>query len=150
MPNTSSAIFFDFAKAFDLVDHELLLEKLQRLLPTWLVSWIAAYLSGGKQRRVKVGDIETEWMDVAAGVIQGSVLGTILFIIFILDINDYMPEEVELEKYADDILNYIIGKATSTNLPQEVVDAVQRWYGVSLQIYLFILFRIKQHIFELI
>ena len=66
-------------------------------------------------------------MDVAAGVIQGSVLGPILFIIFISDINDYMPEGVEMEKYADDILNYIIGKATSTNLPQEVVDAVQRW-----------------------
>ena len=52
-------------------------------------------------------------MDVAAGVIQGSVLGPILFI-FISDINDYMPKGVELEKYADDILNYIIGKATST------------------------------------
>ena len=92
---TIVAIFFDFAKAFDLVDHELLLEKLQRLLPTWLRSWIAAYLSGRKQQ-VKVGDIETEWMDVAAGVIQGSVLGPILFIIFISDINDYMPEGVEL------------------------------------------------------
>ena len=38
-----------------------------------------------------------------------------------------MPPGVSIEKYADDILNYIIGKATSTTLPQEVVDAVQRW-----------------------
>ena len=39
------AIFFDFSNAFDLVDHELLLEKLLKIeLPTWLVSWIASYL----------------------------------------------------------------------------------------------------------
>ena len=124
---TITAIFFDFAKAFDLVDHELLLEKLVRLnFPAWLVSWIAAYLTGRRQR-VKVGEFESEWKDVVAGVIQGSVLGPILFIIFISDINKYLPDGASLEKYADDILNYIIGKSTSTNLPQEVVDAVQRW-----------------------
>jgi hypothetical protein len=120
------AIFFDFAKAFDLVDHEILLEKLQKILPEWLVSWIAVYLSNRKQR-VKVGDTTTEWKDVKAGVIQGSVLGPILFVIFIADINEYLPDGVEIEKYADDILNYIIGNNVNTNLPQLVVDGIQRW-----------------------
>jgi hypothetical protein len=119
------AIFFDFAKAFDLVDHEILLTKLDSLLPSWLVSWIASYLTKRKQR-VRINDIETEWKNVEAGVIQGSVLGPILFILFISDINDYLPSNVEIEKYADDILGYLIGKASS-NLPQELIDGIHSW-----------------------
>ncbi len=67
------AIFFDFAKAFDLVDHVKLLEKLLKYLPRWLVSWIAAYLQGRRQR-VVMGTKTTEWKQVEAGVVQGSVL----------------------------------------------------------------------------
>lgn len=54
-----TAIFFDFAKAFDLVDHEVLLTKLERLLPAWLCRWIASYLSDRTQR-VQVGNVTTE------------------------------------------------------------------------------------------
>ncbi len=63
---TIIAIFF--AKAFDLVDHELLLEKLRLLnFPAWLISWIAAYLSDRKQRGVKIGEVVSEWKDVVTG-----------------------------------------------------------------------------------
>ena len=119
------AIFFDFAKAFDLVNHEILLVKLQKILPSWVTSWIAAYLAQRKQR-VYSNNIETEWKDVEAGVIQGSVLGPTLFILFISDINNYLPADAEIEKYADDIVSYLIGKANS-NLPQEIVDGIDRW-----------------------
>ena len=47
--------------------------------------------------------LTTEWKKVEAGVIQGSVLGSVLFLIYIADINDYMPAGVSFEKYADDI-----------------------------------------------
>ena len=58
-------IFFDFSNAFDLVDHELLLEKLFKLeLPTWLVSWIASYLIDRKQR-VVINGTTSEWIDNA-------------------------------------------------------------------------------------
>jgi len=120
------AIFFDFAKAFDLVPHDILLKKLADVLPPWLVRWIACYLSNRTQR-VRIGKITTEWKKVEAGVIQGSVLGPVLFIIFIADINKYMPEGIGFEKYADDIIAYIIGKLLKTDLPKQVVEAVEKW-----------------------
>ncbi len=119
------AIFFDFAKAFDLVDHIILLAKLSKMLPSWLVSWIAAYLSNRKQRVVH-DKKQTEWKDVLAGVIQGSVLGPILFLLFISDINNYIRSGVNLLKYADDILAYLLGNF-DINLPQVIVDGVQSW-----------------------
>ena len=122
------AIFFDFAKAFDLVPHHILLDKLLRkgYLKPWLVSWIAAYLTNRKQR-VATATTKTDWKPVEAGVVQGSVLGPILFILFILDINDYLPKGFDLLKYADDILAYITGKAIYTDLPQQIVDGVNKW-----------------------
>ena len=90
------AIFFDFNKAFDMVDHEHLLQKIsiKKQLPNWLISWLAAYLQGRRQREV-FGDIQTEWKQVKAGVIQGSVLGPVLFILFIIDINELIPDGTE-------------------------------------------------------
>ncbi len=119
------AVFFDFSKAFDLVDHEILLSKLEALLPEWLCSWLASYLSNRKQR-VKINDKETEWKEVVAGVIQGSVLGPILFILFISDINGYLPPGTNLKKYADDILAYLLGKR-APNYPQQIADGVEKW-----------------------
>ena len=123
------AIFFDFAKAFDLVDHELLLKKISEYLPEKIVSWIAAYLTDRKQR-VYANGIETEWKKVEAGVIQGSVLGPILFLLFIYDINKFIPANVNIVKYADDILAYVTGKH-SDNLPQEIAKAVEDWCTVN-------------------
>jgi hypothetical protein len=124
-PRNNIAIFFDFAKAFDIVDHERLLLKIEKMLPQWLIKWIANWLQGRKQRVIYRGK-QTRWRNVLAGVVQGSVLGPILFLLFILDINDYLPIGVDLLNYAGDILAYIIGN-TATNLAQNVVDAVQRW-----------------------
>jgi hypothetical protein len=120
------AIFFDFAKAFDLVPHDLLLQKLSASLPPWLVRWIACYLSNRSQC-VKIGELSTEWKKVEAGVIQGSVLGPVLFLIFVADINNYIPAGVNIEKYADDIIAYIIGAHASSELPQLVAEAIEKW-----------------------
>ena len=116
------AIFFDFAKAFDLVDHERLIIKIEPLLPQWLINWIAALLSHRKQRVIYRG-LATRWRDVLADVVQNSGLGPVLFLLSVLDINEYLPPGVELHKYADDILAYIIGNAT-VDLAQAIVNAV--------------------------
>jgi len=124
------SIFFDFAKAFDTVDHEQLLTKLRDKikLEPWLISWIASYLTG-RQQRVKSGKLVSEWADVEEGVIQGSVLGPILFILFISDINDAVPPGVEIAKYADDIIAYVTynEKSNVDHLPQEIVDGIHAW-----------------------
>jgi hypothetical protein len=59
---------------------------------------------------VVVGNLATEWNKVEAGVFQGSVLGPILLILFIADINQYIPSGCNIMKYADDILAYVLGK----------------------------------------
>ena len=66
---------------------------------------------------------------MAAGVIQGSENCPILFILFIAYINNYIPANTELEKYADDILTYIIGSHQnigSSTLPQEIVNGIDK------------------------
>ncbi|XP_047141301.1 uncharacterized protein LOC124816240 [Hydra vulgaris] len=124
------AIFFDFEKAFDLVSHDKLLLKLVYLLPSWLTSWIAAYLSN-RQQKIKTTYHTTEWKCIEAGVLQVSVLGPILFILFIFDINVYLPPETMLEKNADDILTYIINDKVPPNLYQSIVDGLALWSMVN-------------------
>jgi hypothetical protein len=75
---------------------------------------------------VKVGNTTTDWKEVEARVIQGSVLGPILFIIFISDINEFMPPKCNIKKYADDILAYVTGKNVYTNLPQDITLSVEK------------------------
>ena len=118
-----TAIFFNMEKAFDLVEHQLLLTKLQRHLPQ--ISWHASYLTD-RQQRVKITNHITDWVQVNAGVIQGSVLGPVLFILFLDDLNDSLPEGIMIVKYAYDILCYIIGDY-DPGLLQSIVDGVGRW-----------------------
>ena len=118
------------AKAFDLVDHKILLEKLSNQLPEWVVSWIAAYLTG-RQQRVKLGTTTTELKPVEAEVIQGGVLGPILFLLFIADINESIPAGVELLKYADDIPVYISRSKHDDQTMQAATDGISNWCKIN-------------------
>jgi hypothetical protein len=69
---------------------------------------------------IQSGTTTTEWKEVEAGVVQGSVLGPILFIIYIADINDVLPAGANTEKYADEIISYVIGRDQDPQLPQNV------------------------------
>ena len=76
-------VFVDFAKAFDHVDHNMLLAKLKAFgLPSIIIRWMCSFLTARRQR-VKIGDVLSEWLDMFAGMPQGSFLGPLTFIVMI-------------------------------------------------------------------
>ena len=91
-----------FSKAFDTVNHALLIKKLFLMgFPPSLVNWINSYLSNRTQI-VIFRDCKSESFDVASGVPQGSHLGPILFNIFINDLPSSIKHSSIL-MYADDV-----------------------------------------------
>ena len=93
-------VYLDFRKAFDSVPHQRLLEKARAHgIDGNLLKWIESFLTGRKQR-VNVNGEMSSWADVHSGIPQGSVLGPILFIIFINDLPDVVECYVKI--FADD------------------------------------------------
>ena len=100
------AVFCDISKAFDRVWHKGLLYKLRRIgISGSLLSWFANYLKGRRQRVVLPG-VSSNWSSINAGVPQGSILGPLLFLIYINDIVENINSSIRL--FADDTSLYII------------------------------------------
>ena len=93
-------IYLDFQKAFDKVPHQRLLLKLKAHgIGDSITDWIKQWLTDRRQRVVVVGDV-SNWKSVLSGVPQGSVLGPILFLIYINGLDDSITSNVL--KFADD------------------------------------------------
>ena len=119
-------IFLDFAKAFDKVCHESLLSKLKTYrFSDEILGWIRGFLSNRKQR-VVIGMNSSVWKSVTSGVPQGSVLGPLLFVIFIND----MPAVVRhiLKLFADDSkLIGVVRNHDDIKLIQDDLNALVDW-----------------------
>ena len=102
----TDAIFLDFSKAFDKVDHQIILSKLHDcgINPT-LVSWCESFLLGRSQT-VTVDGTESSPKPVPSGVPQGTVLGPLFFLVYINDISNNISPGTTLRLFADDTSLY--------------------------------------------
>ena len=106
-------IYTDFEKAFDKISHKRLISKLKSYkIHSSIVEWIKNFLSDRKQR-VRVNGEFSGWADVLSGIPQGSILGPILFIIFINDLADICADNIKLFLFADDAKMYYHIKDTA-------------------------------------
>lgn len=102
----ADAIFIDFSKAYDRVVHCKLIEKIKSIgIEHNVVEWIAAYLSNRTQY-VTINNYDSDQLEVYSGVPQGSVLGPLLFLIYVNDIADCAENGVKLRLFADDLVIY--------------------------------------------
>jgi ribonucleases P/MRP protein subunit RPP40 len=122
----ADAILLDFAKAFDVVPHHILIEKLSKLqLDARVVKWINNWLTDRNQR-VRIGNKFSSERPVKSGVPQGSVLGPLLFVIFINDIADGISSKLRL--FADDCIIYTtIKEARDCELLQIDLNKICDW-----------------------
>ncbi|PFX13605.1 putative RNA-directed DNA polymerase from transposon BS [Stylophora pistillata] len=124
--NTVRIFALDYRKAFDLIDHSLLLSKLSTYnINPYIINWIIAFLKDRKQRVKLAHDCLSEWGSVRAGVPQGTKLGPWLFLVMINDLK--VPSASDCIKYVDDTTVYeIISKGGPSNA-QSMINEVATW-----------------------
>jgi len=121
-------IYIDFSHAFDCVVHSKLLSKLSSFgIQGLLLYWIEAFLSNRTQC-VVIEHCFSDWCPVISGVPQGSVLGPLLFVLYIDDIGIICSADVTHQLFADDLKLYtsVVSGSTGINL-QESLDKLCVW-----------------------
>ena len=124
--STISMAILDFSKAFDKVPHKRLLSKLLAYgINGELLNWFESFLTNRVQRVVCDGEI-SDPKCVLSGVPQGTVLGPLLFLLYVNDIPDNITSTVRL--FADDCLVYRkINSPTDQQLLQEDLNKLEHW-----------------------
>ena len=120
-------VFLDISKVFYRVWHEGIIHKLKAMgIDGILLEWFRDYLRDRKQR-VVLGSDSSEWAEIKAGVPQGSVLGPLLFLIYINDITAAVKSNIKI--YADDTTIFVTvdDPQEAANLLNNDLNAIQKW-----------------------
>ena len=122
-----AALLTDLSKAFDCLPHNLLLAKLHAYgVDKPALKYIKDYLHHRKQK-VKINNTSSVWTDIFFGVPQGSILGPLIFNIFICDLFLFFPD-INIVGYADDNTPYSLGK-TEDQVINEIKQASEKIFS---------------------
>ena len=125
--NRTDIIYFDLAKAFDSVPHNLLTHKLRKFgFNGHLLDWMTNYLKERKQRVIINGE-HSDWTLVQSGVPQGATLGPLNFLLYVNDLPDSLSQGTNCGIFADDtkILQHIITDDVITL--QHDINTLYKW-----------------------
>ena len=119
-------IYLDYAKAFDTVPHQRLINQVETFgIQGNVLNWIRAFLTD-RQQKVLVNGVESSWSPVESGIPQGSILGPVLFTLFVNDIPSFIHTHISM--YADDtkIFCPIINDDDAMDLVEDLAN-LQEW-----------------------
>ena len=122
------AAYIDFRKAFDCVQHSVLIEKLDSLnFDESVVRWVTSYLTNRKQRVYANGTYST-LLPITQGVPQGWVLGPLFYIIYANDLPEIV-KNCEIALYADDTVIFTANQSVDKSISniQQDLDALSAW-----------------------
>ena len=122
-------IYFDLQKAFDTVDHKILLHKLYNYgIRGFMYVWLKHYLTN-RQQFTFINGTSSSLRGISCGVPQGSVLGPLLFLIYINDISNCLPEN-NLRLFADDTNLFLSCDSFMQleNKANECLYNMQQWF----------------------
>lgn len=125
--NTVDTIYVDYSKAFDKVDHFLLIKKLELYGITGkYLQWIQSFLTGRKQF-VFINNVSSDFVEVTSGVPQGSVLGPLFFIVFINDLPNHIKNSTVLTFADDTKIVFPINSENDSLLLQHDLNSLVAW-----------------------